>query len=534
MNKLVDKIKLTSILATVFREKEFGSINSRDSEKLLAGYNKIKQKNDLELIQRLRDELYDTPINGKSLEYIFKNPVEICFHQNLCYRRISKEFIKEILESEGDSNKKINYGLPRKWRTKLKKQGYSFSIFSQLNWILFKQKWLLVGFYFGIIEIINYFKEDNIPKNNYSHLIGALKTNISSDIKQYNIVNWLMKQKELSNCYHITHCNLDSQTTIKSEKEIRYISQDIPSIDNKKSLTLFIIWFFFNFFKGLISINNNNLIFLDRIRKKIFELSSDKKIAKYYFFNNQYSLVRPLWTYSAEQRNIKIILYFYSTNNVSLKFKNKVHKQQFNWKYSNWPEYWIWNKNQLDFLNFNLNQKFLYKIKGSIPFSDSKWVDSKESFINSILVYDVQPANENYYPLIGMQDEYYTFNTSYLFLNDLLKFSKNLNLNIHIKRKRNSKTVCKNYINYFNDLVDKNKNWHELDPGLSSFITMDKLKPKAVICTPYTSTAVIAKEKGIPVIYYDPTNSLEESFYADNGINLIQNIHELEKWYGSL
>lgn len=533
MNKLSIKNNLTNNLASIFRENQYSAIKFRDSEKYLKGYYKLKNKKDLELIQRIKNELYNTPINGESLENIFKNPIKICFHQNLCYRRLSREFIKEILESEGDSNKKISYGLPRKWRTILKKQGYNFSIFSHLNWMLYKQKWLLIGFYFGTIEIFNFFKEDKIPQDNYAHVIAANKNNISTDSKQNNIVNWLMKQKELSNCLHITHCNMDSQSIIKSKKEVRYISQDIPSLNNIKSLLNFSFWWFSNFLFGLISFNNHNLIFLERIRKKQLELAHESKIAKIYFFNNQYVKIRPLWTYLADQRNFKVILYFYSTNNVSLKFKNQAHKQQFNWDISNWPEYWIWNKNQLDFLNFNLKHKFSYKVKGPIPLSDIQW-KNKNYVTESILIFDVQPHDKNYYPLIGLQDEYYSSNNSYLFLNDLLKFSNKLNLNIYIKRKRNSKTVCQKYLKYLKDSIDKNENWHELASEYSAFTAMEELMPKAVICTPYTSTAVIAKEKGIPVIYYDPTNSLEESFYADNGINLIQNIHELEKWYGSL
>ena len=47
---------------------------------------------------------------------------------------------------------------------------------------------------------------------------------------------------------------------------------------------------------------------------------------------------------------------------------------------------------------------------------------------------------------------------------------------------------------------------------------------------PYTSTALIAREAGIPSIYYDPTGLLRKDDPAAHGIPVVLGKHELEQW----
>ena len=167
-------------------------------------------------------------------------------------------------------------------------------------------------------------------------------------------------------------------------------------------------------------------------------------------------------------------------------------------------------------------------IKGPIPFSDGKWINNITPK-KYIIVFDVQPFRDYYYPLIGIKDEYYTFQTNKLFLRDIEKVSSELNINVIIKRKRLSNKVSKEYLNLINK-ISQNRNWIEMDPRVSGFSAIRAINPIAIISMPYTSAAIITKQKSTKSIYYDPTNKLDPNFYANNGLSLVQNYNDLYSW----
>ena len=49
---------------------------------------------------------------------------------------------------------------------------------------------------------------------------------------------------------------------------------------------------------------------------------------------------------------------------------------------------------------------------------------------------------------------------------------------------------------------------------------------------PFTATAIIGKELGIPSIYYDASGVLEQTIH--HGIPVLKNKDELNRWYVSL
>ena len=51
-----------------------------------------------------------------------------------------------------------------------------------------------------------------------------------------------------------------------------------------------------------------------------------------------------------------------------------------------------------------------------------------------------------------------------------------------------------------------------------------------VICLPFTAPAVIARELGKPVCYYDPTGIIDENHPAAHGIKVIGNKNALLSW----
>ena len=104
--------------------------------------------------------------------------------------------------------------------------------------------------------------------------------------------------------------------------------------------------------------------------------------------------------------------------------------------------------------------------------------------------------------------------------------------NMYWKRKRDIGKQTHPSYRRMQDLISQRHKVFEVqhDVSASSLIA----NSYAVISSPYTSTAVIAKEMGKPSIYYDPSKLLRKGDRAAHGIKVVQGELELDKWLNSL
>ena len=77
-------------------------------------------------------------------------------------------------------------------------------------------------------------------------------------------------------------------------------------------------------------------------------------------------------------------------------------------------------------------------------------------------------------------------------------------------------------------VLHKQTNYIEIDPDIDA--TQIIKKTKACISMPFTSTALIAKHEGKPSVYYDPSGKTQKDDRAAHGIQVINNLYELEEW----
>ena len=75
-------------------------------------------------------------------------------------------------------------------------------------------------------------------------------------------------------------------------------------------------------------------------------------------------IYRPLWTYEAERKGSKIILYLYSINNGSERAEI-----EYDWRLSNWPEYLVWDDYSENFIKSAVYSYSKIHIVGPIWFS---------------------------------------------------------------------------------------------------------------------------------------------------------------------
>ena len=514
------------------------SLSRRRRRKIRAymrGFRELQKHNKTEYVAEIRNELANHPTNGESITQIFDDKIETCYHQFLVYRLIDIDFNKALLSAIVHPNKHFYYPLPPSWREIIRSKGFkTTSLKNDILWFSFNFKWYLIGLITGLLEVFH----SEIFKKSRGFKKAAFFQNLypnnfvqSGNKNSQNIIEWFSEQKEamdISTIYH--NCKNIVNHEVKN-KSVQFKRTPFTSINSLLKLIRFCRWLLYNSVNGIFNIQAR-LLFRQLVFDKITQLSAREELCKYYLFHNSGHLLRPLWTYTAEQKECKIIFYFYSTNISSFKEKEKQFIQDFQWQVVNWPHYWVWNKSQANFLVRNTIALNKTTIKGIIPFKASK----QKLNINvnphqkTLVVFDVQPVKHFLYAGLAPTVDYYSNENTIRFLEWIDALAVQYDLKIFLKRKRYSSLTSKRYLEKVNSLVGKG-HWIDLNPELDPNSACNQLKPTASIHIPYTSTAIITKEYNIPSVYLDPSNKLDPTFKINNDIEFLSSKEALFDWF---
>ena len=502
------------------------------------GYNKLLKENRPEYVAQLRNELANNTLNGVPLNLLFNSPKQICFHQFLVYRLINIEFNKAVLTAIDHPQKKLFYPLPGLWREILKKRGFQIPlIHNSILWFSFNVKWFFVGIATGILELFKVSIKTKVKGNKSAVFFENLYPNNlvqSKDKNAQTVLDWFTQQEEAKSIDTINHSCKASTEYIIDDRKVIYKDRSIPRLNNFSKLFKFFFWFLYRSTTALFTLEDR-LLLRQLVFQKLVRLSTKKELYKLYLFHNSGHILRPLWTYDVEEKGSKIIFYFYSTNVSSFKVKNKPFIQDFQWQVVSWPNYWVWNKGQADFLKLNVLGQFKITIKGIIPFSVFKKEIDLSKFKSKpiVLIYDVQPINEKYYASLAPSVDFYSSKNMITFLEWIDELAIKHEINIVIKRKRESPHISEDYCEKLNALKQTHL-WDELNPNIDVIFTCKNLSPIASISIPYTSTAYISNTYNIPTVYLDPTKMLDPNFKINNDIPLVSSKEELFKWFESI
>ena len=495
------------------------------------GYNILKKRDNLSYISNIKEKLSKITENGENFDILNSNPEDICLQQFLVQRLLGLDFNKQLLSAIAHKSKTFHYPLPLEWRKVLEKEGLnSISTKNIVLWEIFKLRCLFSGIYRGFSELTNFFKPENLIKDNYVYFVDLKVNNVQRNKNKYssNILEWFSIQKEANDVYSIAHSVKGLSIEYYKNKKFVY-NKLIPKINSVSNFINFSFWFLTNILLCFFY-HERKIIFKELVYAKLFNLASNYKFPKKYFFHNSSHILRPLWTYEAEKLGAEIVFYFYSTNVVSFKLKGKTQIQDSIWGIVNWPLFWVWNDNQMLFLKKFLSVNSRFSIRGTIPFSSPKQIFKLEiSGKDKILVFDVQPFKSYIYKLHGHTIDYYNEINSIEFLLHIDKVAKEFDLDVYIKRKRFSNDVSKKYMNQFNKLISNNY-WFELPSDYDAHFACHLVKPNVSISSPFTSTGIISSSLKIPTAYYDNTENLDGQFFTKQEYPLISGYKYLCLW----
>jgi polysaccharide biosynthesis PFTS motif protein len=489
------------------------------------GYKKLKKENRLSTLKQLRDILSKTKLNNVNLLKGFDLSLELPIRQYLVEKIIYLSFHESILYGFG-KNKAVRHPLPREWQDALITAGIPVDIFASTSlWYFHCFLYWGRGCTYGLISTLLLLRKR--PKlGEYVYFSSIDENCISSSRNAHNIVNWYFKwcnkrEGVESVCHSVKarpNFSLDTLKVIQTD--------GLPKLENFNILTYIFIANYLSFRSvfWLFTKPAYALFLVELIKYKRTELANTKDFAEDYLFPNTGPYYRPIWTYLAERKGSRILLYFYSTNIEDFRILNKV-KQENPWHLSNWPHYLVWDEFQASFIKRINNRNPIIENVGPIWFSS--YETSVEVPVESISVFDVTPFRPSIYIKLGIDHEYYTVSMANKFLSDVQCALNDNGLVMLHKMKRVNKLAHKIYIRKIAALGSQ-ANYLEVNPSLDALKLIKKTK--ACISVPFTATALIAKSEGKPSVYYDPTGIIFKDDKAAHGIPVLNTVDELRSW----
>ena len=515
-------------------------------------YNKFKKNKKIFIFRKIKGEL--TKVNI-SFDNIFKKiliffyndykkiDLDLCISQYV-FQRISFRRLNLNILKSSYYNTKLIFPLPKTYHKTFSDNDVNISkITCSILWYLYC---FLLWSYGNLIFLKIIFKSfKNLNKNAKSgdlYFTQINKENLpfKSIYKKrisYDLISWFLnfyKNKDIK-IKDISHDNSTIDSYEHDMNKIYYLDHPYFFIKNFFNI---IKYFVIGIFLSLLSVL---LLFFGKwqfsfLIGEIFKANSflnlDKsKIAKKYFFHYSESFYRPIWTYFAENFNIEIILYFYSTyDSPKVESSSNIDKS-FEFGNISWSNILVWDEIQKKTIEKYISKKiknFQIQIVEPIWFRDKDFVFSKKKI--RILIFDMEVQRNSLHFGWGEIAEYNNFDESltFKFIKDIIEVFDNENIEFVLKRKRkigmNAKTNYKKYISH----LKKNISFIELDQNISPIYLMENAN--IVITTPFTSANMYKTSKNFHNIFYDPIKFVKKNDLAARNIPIINGIDELKAW----
>jgi polysaccharide biosynthesis PFTS motif protein len=516
--------------------------------KMMRGYRYLKQEGKLHVIedtvQHLRE--YQLQIPSNSLPFLLWGEA-LPSAELIVRQRLSSDYLKltrALLIASSKPNGYVIASVPKAWRIELQRLGFRLDhLRSSAAWNLHLFKYFCYGIYKALLALKHFVLVSGIipsANENYIYFCDLAPNNIPSvaTVNSSNcIVSWYIRwQGRRNDIKSLRHSVPNSRPQSVRSYELCYQQSPIPGLTCRVHQIYFFLLFLVTLVHSLGSFCKrhwwNIIIYHESITSLLVRLQEKNRLAREYWFHNS-RFYPPLWIYELPCKGSKCIYYFYSTNCETFLIR-KDGTRPFITPYSimNWPEYILWDNYQREFIGKCCSDRPRVTIVGPIYFSCNSISLSCRKPRRAIAVFDVQPHRASLYQRLGIANEFYVPDQCIAFLQDILSSAKEFNVTLFIKKKRDiGSDVHPLYRRYVASLTS-NENVVFVDPGVSAKAVVEC--SIGSISMPYTSTAIISREAGIPSAYYVPSEALGVDPSLSHGLQVVCGINNLRSWIQSV
>ena len=514
-------------------------------KKTIKSYLLLKRRNELAKLSYIRKVLQNTDVVSGHVKYsplIFGDAfycASVTVRQFLLSRIVTKRF-NRVLSICFAFRSRGFFVIPMEWRKVLKINGIkTYPIIDTLAWKGFVFSYFVLGLY--TIVKVGFQKNSRMTSTNSRsiYFVGATGNNLSRgtpDNPKYNLSEWYKSFYSEACSEAMLFPVFDENPTRINFSGTKRLSMDghMPAIEGWSGKLKFFLWAsktgafcFYEFCRGNWW---HPLLLQQAVLAKQIKMSDETTLFDEYWFSNSAYLFRPLWTYAVELKNKKVNLYFYSTNIEGYTYRNKACPSPVGYGLMTWPNYVVWDERQKNFLQAELGRNINSEVVGPILFSDSGeeiGVDCSDR----IAVFDIPMRRLSQMSQLGLPDDLYDHKNIRKFIFDIFNSAATVKQKLVYKSKR--RTITNGNYNKYISCVSEGMDVYFAVPECSSYSLIKD--SKAVVSIPFTSTAIIARDMGIPSVYYDPTGLIngEESQVA-RGIPVIANELALKEWLASV
>jgi polysaccharide biosynthesis PFTS motif protein len=514
--------------------------------RIMRGYRFLKDTKSLSCIADINRALTIQPldISEQSFsKYIFGEGLrqaEIICRQYLLTRVAGLNLNTAVLHALGKPGAPVVYYLPSKWRNVIRNRGVKTApLRTAFLWNAFVGMMLAYGV-FKIAKIILSGIKATLSQSSqklgryvyFDSLVLGCLPQPCRDGRSHDIISWYKQwDGSASDIDTLCHGVKDAGHRAVNGTPVVPVSTPIPSLSRFGSLSHFIAWSIgailiatWDFLRGRWwhALILNQAAIAAQVR-----IQNPERLAKDYLFHNSGWIYRPLWTYEAEKRGSRIIIYFYSTNCEAFKRPEGYPAPFYGYQAMNWPHYLVWDEYQADFVRRAVGETANISVVGPVWFHTS--AEEMLAFSGrGVAVFDITPFRSSRYRTLGMDSEFYVPETCIPFLHDIRQVIKDAGYMMLWKRKRNIGSIAHPRYRIFAERLSEAENVIIVDPDISANRVIEA--SSLVISMPFTSTALIARELGKPTCYYDPTGLIQQYDRAAHGIEIIRGPEELTTW----
>lgn len=471
---------------------------------------------------------------------------------------ITRQYISKILGQRFDdairahyyAGESISYPLPLPWQKTLQTSNLNVSIVaSSLMWAAFVTLTLFRNCISDLRLFQKIFLQTDSSKHSvpYVYFLNLTADNLPRNMPQgtqsssigttFDVCSWFYKHNFYcsESIAQLVH-NVASPEYMFRELLVKYSPDPWINLGQLKAKVKLFIWWLgavalaiFDCFRGRWW---HSMLLSEATKAKAIYLCKADELAKAYFFHNGNSAYRPLWTYAAEQRQTKTILYFYSASEQPLK-KDEPTNLCYRYPPLSWPSIMVWTEHQKSSLiKSSIADERQLRLVGPIWFTDSGKT-LKADLQRSIAVFPIEPHRIISYRDVSTLADWWGDcpNVHRQFLEDIASILEEVGIHMLVKQKREINNLSAKPYQLVKAALQKNRNVTFIDPSIPVFRVMQNTL--AAISMPFTSAALCQKYRDYPSVYYDPTSYLSKVDPASNGLEILSGKDELSDWVTS-
>jgi polysaccharide biosynthesis PFTS motif protein len=460
-----------------------------------------------------------------------------CLRQRLITAIVYPYLLRDVMCGVANPNAPTPITAPAAWRRALASRGIHVRSDSAIRWPALLFLFWVHGIYVAFARARDVWKNrlPRVPGEPYAVLMNTTQNMIPRSTVGFDFVSWYLKSHARPSDVHEVWAHVVGKSVNSSATtSVTVTSRYLPALagnQHKAQFVCALLWMILAGTARGLAGQWWEIAMLEQMVDLVYVRYLPKRdFARVYVFNNAWFILRPLWTYFAEEAGSRIDLVFYASN---IELFDPEHRRVPNWPgYAGmtWQNYFVWDETQAQFIR-DLGVIAPITIVGPTGFADSATVP--QPFVKPyVVVFDVTPQRRLSLANRGIPHPYYNDQVWCDFMTQVQAALTQADFSLVYKKKREIGRIA----------TAKSRRTIEQWSRRVDVITVDpEVAPQrlirdaaGVISMPFTSTALIARSMGKPTIFYDPLGVLVMERRIAHDVEVVGSRNELDRWLANL